>query len=289
MMQQETLLPPRKKFETLRRVLKNKKCSFGLALILIFVASAILAPLITSYSPESQDLTRSLSPPSSNHILGTDILGRDVLSRILYGARISMFIALASIGLALGISIPLGVASGYYGGLLDQVIMRIIDVLMAFPSILLAIFFISVLGTGLNNLIIAIGIFTIPTFVRLIRASALAIREEEYIMAAKALGERDFNIIIRYVLPNCTPVIVVQSTLRFGLSILTAAGLGFLGIGVQPPLPEWGLMVSEAKDFLLTSPYVIVFPCIAIALLTLGFNFFGDGLNDVLNPRLKDK
>ena len=288
-MQQETPLPPRKRFETLRRVLKNKKCTFGLALVLIFVALAILAPLITSYPPDLQDLTQSLSPPSSTHILGTDILGRDLFSRIVYGARISIFIAVASIGLALGVSIPLGVISGYYGGLLDQIIMRIIDVLMAFPSILLAILFVSVLGTGLNNLIIAIGIFTIPTFVRLIRASALAIKEEEYIMAAKALGERNSSIIIRYVLPNCLPVIVVQSTLRLGISILTAAGLGFLGIGVQPPLPEWGLMVSEAKDFLLTSPYVIVFPCIAIMLFTLGFNFFGDGLNDVLNPRLKDE
>ena len=276
-----------KRFETLRRILQNKNCLFGGAFILSFLILAAIAPFITTYPPDLQDLSQSLAPPSSSHIFGTDILGRDLFSRIIYGTRLSILIAVSAVALALAISVPLGLISGYYGGIIDQIIMRLTDILMAFPSILLAILLIAILGTGLNNLIIAIGVFTVPAFIRLIRASTQSIKEEEFILAARALGERSFNIIVRYILPNCIPIIVVQSTLRMGISILTAAGLGFLGLGVQPPLPEWGLMASEARNFILSAPFNVVIPGIAIMFFTLGFNFFGDGLNDVLNPRLK--
>jgi peptide/nickel transport system permease protein len=276
------------KNETLRRIFKNKKCVFGAALVAAFILIALLAPLIAGYPPDVQDLSQKLQPPSSTHLLGTDILGRDLFSRIVYGAQLSILIATLAVALALIVSVPLGLVSGYYGGMPDQIIMRFTDIFMAFPSILLAVLLIGILGAGLNNLIIAIGLYMIPGFIRLIRSSTLAIKEEEFIMAARAIGEKNSSIIFRYVLPSVLPIIVVQSTLRMGISILTAAGLGFLGIGVQPPLPEWGLMTSEARGFILIAPTNIIFPGLAIMFFTLGFNFFGDGLNDVLNPRLKE-
>ncbi|SIN68311.1 peptide/nickel transport system permease protein [Acetomicrobium flavidum] len=267
---------------------KNKIAVIGLIIVSLYVFCAIFAPYISPYDPTKQNLAESFQSPNVRHLLGCDDFGRDILSRIIWGARISLLIQLSSVVLALIIGILLGALGGYYGGKIDEVIMRFMDILLAFPGMLLALAIVAMLGPSLRNLIIAIGVYSVPQFARITRGAVLAVRANEYIVGAKAIGESDAAIILRYVLPNALSPIIVQTTLRMATVLLTASGLGFLGLGVQPPNPEWGTMLSSARMYLRAAPHVAIFPGLAIMITVLGFNFLGDGLQDALNPRLKE-
>ena len=271
-----------------RRLSRNKAAIVGFFIVILYFVTAIFAPFFAPYDPYDQELANSFLPISFAHPLGCDEFGRDLLSRIIYGARISLVIQLGSIVIALTLGVFLGAIGGYYGGKLDEVIMRIMDILLAFPGMLLALAIISMLGPSLRNLIVAIGIYSLPQFARITRGAVIAVKENEYIKAAKAIGETNASIIWRYVLPNALSPIIVQTTLRMATVLLTAAGLGFLGLGVQPPTPEWGAMLSNARMYLRVAPGVAFFPGLAIMIVVLGFNLFGDGLQDALNPRLKE-
>ncbi len=271
-----------------RRLKRNRAAIMGGIIVFLFVFISLLAPLIAPYPPNEGDLAERLSPPSAKHLLGTDPLGRDLLSRVIYGARISLQIQLVSVSLALVIGTLLGMIGGYYGGSLDHLLMRLMDILLAFPGIFLAIAIIAVLGTGLTNLMLAAGIYSIPQFARIVRGSVIALKEKEFIEAAHAVGETDLNILFRYVLPNSMAPIIIQTTLRMATVLLTASGLSFLGLGVQPPTAEWGAMLSNARAYLITAPHVATVPGLAIMLVVMGFNLFGDGLRDSLDPRLRD-
>jgi peptide/nickel transport system permease protein len=274
--------------DALRRLARNRAAVAGGAIVVLFVAVAALAPALTPYEPLRGRLGARLQPPSPAHWLGTDELGRDLLTRILYGARISLQIQVAAVGLALAAGTALGLAAGYRGRWLDQLIMRLLDVLMAFPGIFLALAIIAALGTGLGNVVIAIAIFLVPQFARIVRASILSLREKEFVEAARALGEGDLAIVFRYLLPNSLAPIIVQTSLRMATVLLTASALSFLGLGVQPPAPEWGAMLSNARSYMLTAPHVATTPGLAIMLVVFGFNLLGDGLRDALDPRLRE-
>jgi peptide/nickel transport system permease protein len=274
--------------EVWRRLKRNRAAIIGGVIVLLFVAIAILAPLIAPYSPDEGDLTKRLNPPGREHLLGTDPLGRDLLSRVIYGARISLQIQIVSVSIALVIGTLLGMFGGYYGGKFDHLIMRFMDILLAFPGIFLAISIIAVLGPGLLNLMLAAGIYSIPQFARIVRGSIITLKEKEFVEAARAVGESDSNILFRYLLPNSMAPIIIQTTLRMATVLLTASGLSFLGLGVQPPTAEWGAMLSNARAYLITAPHVATVPGLAIMLVVMGFNLFGDGLRDSLDPRLRD-
>lgn len=269
------------------RLWRNKTAVFGFAIVFGFLISALLAPLIAPHDPVEHSLPHLLAPPSEDYPLGRDELGRCVLSRIIYGARISLLIGLIVIAIGLLIGGPLGIVSAYYGGKVDFVVQRLVDTMLAFPGILLALMLIATLGVGLHNVMIAVGITTIPVYARLVRGSALAIKEEQFVEAAKAIGCSDLRIILRHVLPGCLAPIIVQSTLHMGTAILWAAGLGFLGLGVAPPTPEWGAMLNGGRPFIRIAPQVATFPGVAIFVTVLGFNLLGDGLRDTLDPRLR--
>jgi len=253
----------------------------GGVIVGLFVLLAVLAPLLAPYEPLRGRVVDRLQGPSTEHWLGTDELGRDVLSRVLYGARISLQIQVAAVGLALLVGTALGVTAGYIGQWPDMVIMRLVDIMMAFPGI-------AALGTGLANVIVASAIFLVPQFARVVRGSVLTLKEMEFVTAARALGERDVTIVARYLLPNSLAPIIVQTTLRMATVLLTASGLSFLGLGVQPPSPEWGAMLSNARSYMITAPHVATVPGLAIMLVVLGFNLLGDGLRDSLDPRLRE-
>jgi peptide/nickel transport system permease protein len=274
--------------EVWRRLKRNRAASAGGIIVLLFVAIALLAPWIAPYPPNEGDLTKRLNPPGREHLLGTDPLGRDLLSRVIYGARISLQIQVAAVAIAMAIGTFLGMIGGYYGGKFDNLIMRLMDILLAFPGIFLAISIIAVLGPGLGNLMLAAGIYSIPQFARIVRGSVLTLKEKEFVEAARAVGENDFNILFRYLLPNSMAPIIIQTTLRMATVLLTASGLSFLGLGVQPPTAEWGAMLSNARAYLITAPHVATVPGLAIMLVVMGFNLFGDGLRDSLDPRLRD-
>jgi peptide/nickel transport system permease protein len=271
-----------------RRLAQSRAAIVGGLIVAVFATMAVLAPLLAPYEPLRGQLSERLRPPSTAHWLGTDELGRDVLSRILYGARISLEIQVAAVGLALLIGVALGVVAGYMGRSPDLVIMRLIDVMMAFPGIFLALAIIAALGTGLANVIIASAIFLVPQFARVVRGSILTLKEKEFVEAARALGEGDLTIVLRYLLPNSLAPIIVQTSLRMATVLLTASGLSFLGLGVQPPSPEWGAMLSNARTYMITAPHVATVPGLAIMLVVLGFNLLGDGLRDALDPRLRE-
>lgn len=273
----------------MKRLTKNRTALVGLIIISLFLLAGLLAPIIAPYDPYAPHLPSKLARPSSEHVLGCDELGRDLLSRILYGARISLFIGTISVSLGLLVGAPLGAISGFYGGKIDLIIQRFIDILMAFPGILLAIMVVSVLGVGLWNAMIAIGVVSIPVYTRLVRGSVLAIREQEYVQAARAIGASDARIILRHIVPNALGPIIVQSSLQVASAILWAAGLGFLGLGARPPLPEWGAMLSRGRVFIRVAPHATIFPGLAIMFSVLGFNLLGDGLRDVLDPRLRGR
>lgn len=273
-----------------RNWVKLKRNKAGLAggiLILIYVLSAVLAPVLFSGSPSAPNLMRSLETPTLENPLGTDELGRSILGRIIYGSRISLLIAVGVVSVGLVFGIPLGLVSGYYGGKIDFGIQRVTDTMLAFPGFLLALALVAVLGVGLKNTVISIGISMVPLYIRLVRGCVLSVREEVYVEAARAVGTRDAIILIRHILPNVMVPITVQTSLSMGMAILFAAGLGFLGIGVQPPTPEWGAMLGSARSYIFNAPHVATFPGIAIFLAVLSFNLLGDGLRDALDPRFK--
>lgn len=274
---------------TLRRFLRSPSAMVGAGLDLLLVLAGIFAPLLTPYDPVQQDLRSGLQPPSGTHPLGTDNLGRDVLSRILHGSRLTLVIGGFAVAVGLLFGTPLGVISGYYRGAADQVIQRLMDLMLSFTSFLLALTLVALLGVGLTNVIIAVGISTIPRFARLVRSSVLTIREVSYIEASRALGALDRRVRWKRVLPNALAPVIVQATLSMGSTILTAAGLGFLGLGVQPPTPEWGAMLGEGRNYIFSQTSLTTFPGLAIFLAVMGFNLLGDGLSDALDPQLRGR
>jgi peptide/nickel transport system permease protein len=273
----------------LRKLRRSRLALPGLLIVLVFVVCGVFAPLIAPYDPYKTDLMNVLMPPSAENWFGTDELGRDLFSRIVYGARISLMEGVFSVALAMAIGVPIGIVSGYVGGAVDAIIMRTIDVLLAFPGVLLAIVIISVLGPGLTNAIIAVAVYTIPIFARLARGSTLVVKDEPYVEAARAAGLSDLRILSRHVFPNISATLFVMMTLRVAISILTAASLSFLGLGAQAPLPEWGAMLSNSRNAMLIAPHVALFPGAAIILLVFGLNLFQDGLRQVLDPKLQDR
>ena len=273
--------------DTMRRLRKNGLALLGLFLIAAFAFMAIFAEQIAPFDPIAQDWTSIQQAPSRKHLLGTDELGRDLLSRIIFGARISMTIGVVSVSIGLLFGVAFGLLAGYFGGILDSILMRVMDIMLAVPYVLLAIAIVAILGPGLWNTMIAIGIVTIPQFTRIVRSSVIEIKTSTYVQAARAVGAGNIRIMLRHILTNSLSPIIVQSTLTVASAILNAAALGFLGLGAQPPRPEWGVMLSDGRLLLLVSPWIVSFPGVAIMLSVLGFNLLGDGLRDALDPRLR--
>lgn len=273
--------------DSLRRLLRNPSAMTGIIVVGLLLLAAAFAPLLTPFDPIKQNLREVLQAPSSLHPLGTDQLGRDILARILYGARLTLFIGVVAVGVGMAVGVPLGVVSGFYRGTVDMVIQRVIDLMLSFTTFLLALTLVALLGVGLTNVIVAVGVSTIPRFARLVRSSVLSIREVTYIEASRALGLPNRRILWLHVLPNALAPVIVQATLSMGSTILTAAGLGFLGLGVQPPTPEWGAMLGEGRNYIFSQPNVTTFPGLAIFLAVVGFNLLGDGLRDALDPKLR--
>jgi len=270
-----------------RQLRRNKGAILGGVLILIEILVAILAPYIAPYEPIDQILADALTGPSKTHLLGTDEVGRDIFSRIIYGTRISLRIGLISVGIASVFGVALGLVAGYYGGFLDDVILRGVDVWLAFPGILLAMAIVAVLGPSIFNVMIAVGFSSIPTYVRITRSSVLSAREMEYVMSARAVGCQGARIMVRHILPNVLAPVIVISTLGVAGAILTAAALSFIGLGAQPPTPEWGAILSVGRQFMRRAWWLTTFPGLAIMITVLGINMFGDGLRDALDPRLR--
>lgn len=270
-----------------RSLKRNKMAMAGLVIILIIIFAAIFADYLAPYSYREQNLRNINQPPNSQHILGTDDLGRDVLSRIIHGSRISLQVGIVAVGIAVIIGGSLGALSGYYGGKLDNVIMRFMDIFLAIPQILLAIAIVSAFGGGLFKVMIAVGISSVPTYARIVRASVITIKEQEFIEAAKAIGANDFRIIVKHIIPNSLAPVIVQGTLGVAGAILSAAGLSFIGLGITPPTPEWGAMLSSGRNLIRTAPHVATFPGLAIMITIFSLNLLGDGLRDALDPRLK--
>jgi peptide/nickel transport system permease protein len=259
----------------------------GVCILAVLAILALGAPWWSPRDPIRTAAREALKPPGHSHLFGTDQFGRDVASRVIYGARISLTVGLVAVSIAVFLGAPLGLVSGFYGGRLDAVVMRVVDVLLAFPGILLALAIVSVLTPGLTNVMIAVGLAAVPTYARLMRATALSAREYLYVEAARALGGRDLFSLARYILPNVVAPLIVTATLGLGTAILSAAALSFLGLGSQPPAPEWGRMLSEGRDYLREAWWISTFPGLAIMLTVLAMNLLGDGLRDVLDPRLK--
>ncbi len=270
------------------RFFQNKLAVVGGIFTLLLILMAIFAPIVAPYNPSDQDYAKFLQSPNAENLLGTDELGRDIFSRIIYGARVSIQAGIISVGIALLIGIPIGLFSGYYRGVLDEfVVMRFTDALLSFPPLVLALSLAAVLGAGLQNAMIAIGIIFTPNFIRLVRGEVLSQREREYVTAAKASGISDFKIIFRHILPNCLPPILVQATLSIAAAIISEASLSYLGLGTQPPTPSWGAMLSMGQGYLGDAPWISLFPGLFIFLTVLSINLFGDGLRDALDPKLK--
>ena len=270
------------------RFFHNRLAVIGSIILLLFVALAVFAPLIAPYDPLSNDYNALLAPPSKVHLCGTDNLGRDILSRIIYGARISLRVSLVSVAIATAMGVLLGVAAGFYGGVVDIIISRVLEVMFAFPEVLLALLIMSILGPSLNNIMIAIGIVYTPIFARITRGAVLNVKDSLYVEAATTMGVRKSTIITRHILPNILSPIIVQVTLSLAFAILSEAALSFLGIGVEPDVPSWGMMLNYGKTWIELAWWVGVFPGVAIALSVLGFNVLGDGLRDILDPRLRN-
>ncbi|MBO0702125.1 MAG: ABC transporter permease [Candidatus Dormibacteraeota bacterium] len=274
-----------------RSLLGHRSAVAGLALLGLYLLFTLVGPLVLHGNPSSdvnyQNLHDAFLGPSRAHLFGTDQQGRDELVRLMYGARYTLLIAIAAVALGLAVGVPLGVLSGYFGGWVDLLVQRLVDIVLAFPAFLLALSLVAVLGPGLRNVIISVGITSFPSFARLLRASALSAREQPYVEAAQALGVPSALIMIRHVVPNCLAPIVVQATLWLGQAIIVAAGLGFLGVGVQQPAPEWGGMLGAARDYIFSDSLLVTLPGLCIFGVVLAFNLVGDGLRDVLDPRLK--
>ena len=259
----------------------------GLAIVCALVLAAVLAPVLAPHDPGQQDLVAKRTKPGARYLLGADEFGRDILSRIIFGTRVALVVGTVSVGIALGLGLAFGMVSGYRGGFVDGLISRGMEILLAFPYLLLAIAVVSALGPGVLNTTLAVGIWATPAFTRIVRASVLSLRETEYVQAARALGVPTVAILSRHILRNFLPTIIVYSTLYMANAILVEAALSFLGLGVQPPTASWGLMVATGRDFLLIAPHIATIPGLAIMVAVLGFNLLGDGLRDALDPRLR--
>ena len=281
-----------------RRFRKSKTAMVGLFFIVVLILTAIFAdiiappihiPSVDIYVPaaEFQDLTNDRAMPSSEHWFGTDHVGRDIFARVVHGTRISLLVGVIVVGMSLVVGVTLGAIAGFYGGVIDNIFMRLIDILLAIPNILLAISIAAALGPGLENVMIAVGIGSIPGFARIVRGSVLTIKDQEFIEAARSIGANDYRLIVRHIVPNCMAPIIVNATMGFANAILNAAGLSFIGLGISPPTPEWGAMLNEGRVIMVEFWPVAVFPGLAIAVVVLGFNLLGDGLRDALDPRLK--
>ena len=280
--------PPSPLREFWEHFTENRLALAGLAIVMVLVLVAVFAPFLAPHDPTHQSLPDKRAKPGGKFILGADEFGRDILSRIIYGTRAALLVGVLSVAIALFFGMLLGTLSGFFGGLCDNLIMRALDILLAFPYLLLAIAVVSAIGPGILNTTIAVGIWATPGFARIIRASVLTIKKADYVQAARALGASNGRIILSHVIPNFISPIIVYSTLYMANAILVEAALSFLGLGVQPPTPSWGLMVSSGRDFLLSAPHVATFPGIAIMITVLGFNLLGDGLRDSLDPRLRN-
>lgn len=267
---------------------KSKVALAGAFIVLFFILLAAFGTMIAPEGINEQELPNRLLPPSSEYWFGTDDLGRDIFSRVIHGARISLWVGFFSVIGSVIVGSLLGILAGYYGRWIDMIISRIFDIMLAFPSILLAIAVVSVLGPSLRNALIAIAIINVPNFGRLIRSKVLSIKEDEYITAARGIGMKDARILFSHILPNSMAPVIVQGTLAIATAILEAAALGFLGLGAQAPMPEWGKMLADSKDYLQTAPWTMVFPGLAIMFTVLGFNLMGDGLRDAMDPRMKN-
>lgn len=273
--------------ETLRILLQNRLAVFGLVVLALVVAAALFGDLLAPYDPTRVDVPERLQAPSLQHPFGTDNLGRDVLSRVVVGARVSLQVGFIAVGISLVLGVVIGLTAGYYSGALDSVLMRTMDVLFAFPFVLLAIAILAALGPGITNAMIAIGIVYTPIFARIARGSTLTVKQEVFVRAAYSIGASDGRIIRRHILPNVAAPLIVQTSLSLAFAILAEAALSFLGLGVQPPDPAWGRMLAEGRDFVRQAPWMGVFPGLAIFFTVMSFNFVGDGLRDALDPKQK--
>ena len=279
----------RSQFLTVMKALsRNKMAIVGLIILIILVFAGTFAHVIAPYDYAAQDLQNAFQHPNAQHLFGTDEFGRDIFSRIIYGARMSLLVGFVSVGIAVIVGGALGAVAGYYGKRINNIIMRLMDILLAVPQTLLAIAIVAALGTGLVNLMIAVGISSVPTYARIVRASVLTIREEEYIEAARASGTSNTKIIMKHILPNCVAPVIVQVTLGIASAILTAAGMSFIGLGIQPPEAEWGNMLSSGRDYIRGYSYMTMFPGLAIVITVLSLNLLGDGLRDALDPKLRN-
>ncbi|MCD4712198.1 MAG: ABC transporter permease [Clostridiales bacterium] len=274
--------------EVWRRLKQNKSAIFGLIVILTLIVVAIFADQIAPYGYDDQNLRARFQTPNGDHWFGTDNFGRDIFSRIIYGAQISLKVGLLAVGIALIVGGTLGAIAGFYGGKLDNGIMRFIDILLAIPSILLAISIVAALGPELRNVMIAVGVGSIPSYARIVRASVLSLRDQEFIEAARAVGASDTRLILKHIIPNSLAPLIVQSTIGVAGAILSAAGLGFIGLGIQPPLAEWGAMLNSGRQYIRDYPHMTAFPGLAIMVTIFALNLLGDGLRDALDPRLKN-
>ncbi len=271
-----------------RQMRRKRMAVAGIVILSALVVTAIFAPWIAPYDPNKMDLAAGVQSPSPEHILGTDELGRDLLSRLIYGSRVSLTVGLIVVGIAGSIGVTLGAISGYYGGAVDQIIMRLVDVIYAFPFLVLAIAVVAIVGPSLTNMMIVLGCVSWIGYARLVRGLVLSLREEEFTKAAQVVGVRDWQIIFRHILPNCLGVVIVQATFGVAIAILAASGLSFLGMGAQPPTAEWGAMLTTAKKHMRNHPTLAVAPGVAIMITVLSINFVGDALRDALDPRLRN-
>jgi peptide/nickel transport system permease protein len=269
--------------------LRQPAIGFSLLIMLLFLFAALLAPLLSPSDPLAQNVLNGLKPPSAEHLLGTDKLGRETLSRLLYGARISLFVGVTVVLIASVIGTLLGVVAGYLGGWADEALMRITDIFFAFPALILAMAIAGALGPSLQNALIAISVVTWPVYARLLRGQVLALKEREFILAARTVGVPEWQIILRHLLPNMLAPLLVQASFDMGGAITSVAGLSFIGFGAQPPTPEWGVMISEARNYMATAWWLGTFPALAIMMVVGGFNLLGDGLRDLLDPRLRGR
>lgn len=280
--------PRSEAFKTfMKRLLKNKAAVIGGLVIMFIILVGLIGPFLLKTDPNAQDIINKLQPPSKEHWFGTDNFGRDIFTRVVFGTKLTLKVGFLSVLIGGIIGIVFGIVSGYYGGIVDTLIMRVMDVLLAFPGILLALAIVSVLGGSLTNVIIAVGIFSVPAFARIVRGSTLQVKKLEYIDAVRALGASDGRIIFKHILPNILSPIIVQATMRIATAILTASGLAFLGLGAQPPASEWGAMLSDGRAYMHNASHMVMFPGMMIVIVVLAFNIFGDGLRDALDPKMK--
>ena len=271
----------------MNRISKNYIFLLGLGIVILYIIISIFAPYITKYAPDEMNPDDMLMPPNKKHIFGTDQFGRDIFTRIIYGTRVSFLVSTLSVSISIIFGVTIGLISGFFGGWIDNLFMRIMDVIFTFPAMLLAIFIMAILGETIFNVILAIGIIYTPQFARVTRASVLSVKNMDYIQAAIALGISQFNIITKHILRNILASIIVQISLTLSLAILLESALSFLGLGVQPPAPSWGNMLSRSREFMIIAPWTAIFPGIVIVILVLGFNLLGDGLRDILDPKLR--